>query len=205
MASPGVKDSARSSLRVQVPRPVPSGRFAAFVIDVGARERSLLVATLTGRETRSVSTAFVTGGSGFIGGRLIKRLVDEGWQVRALARSDSSAAKVSAIGAEPVKGDLGDAAGMRAGAEGCEFAFHAAAHLGEWGTREDFERDNVGGTRNALEGGRSAGVRRFVHVGTEAALLAGEPLVNVNEDAPLRPDSKALYTGDQGDGGASRT
>jgi nucleoside-diphosphate-sugar epimerase len=140
-----------------------------------------------------VTTAFVTGGSGFIGGRLIERLVRDGWRVRALARSDSSAAKVSELGAEPVNGELGDAESMRAGAEGCEYAFHAAAHLGEWGTREEFERDNVGGTRNALEGARAAGVRRFVHVGTEAALLAGKPLVNVNEDAPLRPDSKALY------------
>jgi nucleoside-diphosphate-sugar epimerase len=141
-----------------------------------------------------VSTAFVTGGSGFIGGRLIERLVREGWRVRALARSDSSAAKVTERGAEPVKGALDDPAGMRAGAEGCEFAFHAAAHLGEWGKREEFERDNVAGTRNALEASRAGGVRRFVHVGTEAALLAGKPLVNVNEQAPLRPDSKALYS-----------
>jgi nucleoside-diphosphate-sugar epimerase len=140
-----------------------------------------------------VSTAFVTGGSGFIGGRLIERLVRDGWRVRAMGRSDSSAAKVSEIGAEPVKCELGDAESMRAGAEGCEYAFHAAGHLGEWGTREEFERDNVAGTRNALEASRAAGVRRFVHVGTEAALLAGKPLVNVNEDAPLRPDSKALY------------
>jgi nucleoside-diphosphate-sugar epimerase len=140
-----------------------------------------------------VSTAFITGGSGFIGGRLIRRLVGEGWRVRALARSDSSAAKVAADGAEPVHGDLHDLAGMRAGAVGCEYTFHAAAHLGEWGTRDEFERDNVGGTHNALTASREAGVRRFVHVGTEAALLAGQPLVNVNEDAPLRPDSKALY------------
>jgi nucleoside-diphosphate-sugar epimerase len=119
--------------------------------------------------------------------------VGDGWRVRALARSNSSAAKVSALGAQPVSGDLGDQGAMRAGADGCEYAFHAAAHLGEWGTREEFIRDNVDGTRNALEGSREAGVRRFVHVGTEAALLAGEPLVNVNEDAPLRPDSKALY------------
>jgi nucleoside-diphosphate-sugar epimerase len=140
-----------------------------------------------------VSLAFVTGGSGFIGGRLIERLTRDGWRVRALARSDPSAAKVAALGAEPVPGDLSDRVGMRAGADGCEYAFHAAAHLGEWGTREEFVRDNVEGTRNALEGSREAGVRRFVHVGTEAALLAGEPLVNVNEDAPLRPDSSALY------------
>ena len=83
---------------------------------------------------------------------------------------------------------------MRAGAAGADLVFHAAAHLGEWGDREEFERINVGGTRNALETARAAGVRRFVHVGTEAGLLAGQPLVNVNEDAPLRPDSKALYS-----------
>jgi len=138
-------------------------------------------------------TAFVTGGSGFIGGRLIERLSGDGWSVRALARSPSSAEKVRALGAEPVEGDLDDAAAMRAGAEGCDVAFHAAAHLGEWGSRDDFERVNVGGTRKVLTACREAGVRRFVHVGTEAALIAGQPLVNADETAPLRPDSKALY------------
>jgi nucleoside-diphosphate-sugar epimerase len=138
-------------------------------------------------------TAFVTGGSGFIGSRLIRRLISEGWSVRALARSPSAAAKVQAAGAEPVDGDLERLMAMRSGAEGCSHAFHAAAHLGEWGSRAEFERINVGGTRNALEACRDAGVRRFIHVGTEAALLAGRPLVNVNEDEPLRPDSKAPY------------
>src|SRR5690349_18135176 len=96
-------------------------------------------------------TAFVTGGSGFIGGALIKRLVGEGWTVRALARSDSSADKVRALGAVPVPGDLDDVVAMRDGADGCEYAFHAAAALGEWGKREDFVKGNVNGTVNALE------------------------------------------------------
>jgi nucleoside-diphosphate-sugar epimerase len=139
-------------------------------------------------------TAFVTGGSGFIGGRLIRQLRSEGWQVRALARSERSAQAVRETGAEPARGDLEDRDAMAAGAIGCEVAFHAAAALGEWGRPEDFERGNVTGTKNALAACRTAGVRRFVHVGTEAALLAGDPLVNVDETAPLRPDSPALYS-----------
>ncbi len=138
--------------------------------------------------------AFVTGGSGFIGGALIRRLVRDGREVRALARSDRSAERVEEAGATAVRGELDDRESMRAGAEGCELAFHAAAQLGAWGTREEFERGNVIGTQNALAACRDAGVRRFVHVGTEAVLIAGEPLVNVDETSPLRPDSKALYS-----------
>ena len=56
-------------------------------------------------------------------------------------------------------------------------AFHLAAHLGTWGRREDFIRDNVAGTENALAACREAGVARFVHCSTEAALIAGRPLL----------------------------
>src|SRR5438128_2625151 len=139
------------------------------------------------------TTAFVTGGSGFIGGRLIDRLSAEGWSLRALVRSERSAEAVRSRGAEPVTGDIADADSIREGAHGCEYAFHAAAHVGDWGPRKDFVRDNVLGTHNALAGTAAAGVRRFVHVGTEAALLAGQPLVNADESLPLRPDSPSLY------------
>src|SRR5215212_9114701 len=138
-------------------------------------------------------SAFLTGGSGFIGGRLIERLRGEGFDVRALARSDSSVAAVEAAGAEPVRGDLDSADAMRSGAQGCDFFFHAAAKAEDWGAREEFERVNVAGTQNALSAAREAGVRRFVHVGTEAALMAGQPLVQVDETTPLRPDSRAPY------------
>jgi nucleoside-diphosphate-sugar epimerase len=140
------------------------------------------------------TSAFVTGGSGFIGGALVRRLVADGWTVRALARSDASADAVRERGAEPVRGELADTDSMAAGAAGCEVAFHVAAQLGDWGEREDFEHGNVTGTRNVPAAARQAGVRRFVHVGTEAALLAGDPLVEVDERAPLRFDSPALYS-----------
>src|SRR5213080_1682588 len=147
--------------------------------------------------TELEQSAFVTGGSGFIGGRLIQRLVADGWTVRALARSDQAAARVEALGAEAVHGDLDSGAALRAGAHGCAYAFHAAAHLGASGDWKAFEHVNVDGTRNALAACRDAEVRRFVHVGTEAALMAGEPLIEVDERAPLRPDSKSPYSATQ--------
>lgn len=139
-------------------------------------------------------TAFVTGGSGFVGGALIERLRSEGWDVHALARSERAAERVRELGAEPAMGDLDERDAMRAGAEGCEVAFHAAAKVEDWGDPADFERLNVRGTQNVIDACREGGVRRLVHVGTEAALMVGQPLINVDESAPLRPDSVALYS-----------
>ena len=139
------------------------------------------------------ATALVTGGSGFIGGRLIESLVGDGHPVRALARSQPSADNVARLGAEPVRGELGDPDSLRAAAEGCQIAFHAAARVEDSGPWDEFERDNVRGTRNVLDACSGAGVRRLVHVSTEAVLIAGEPLVNVDETAPLRTDSRAPY------------
>jgi nucleoside-diphosphate-sugar epimerase len=136
-----------------------------------------------------MTSAFVTGGSGFVGGALIERLRGEGWDVRALARSERAAERVRELGAEPVMGDLDDLH-----VEDCEVAFHAAAKVEDFGDPADFERVNVQGTRNVVAACRAGGVRRLVHVGTEAALMAGQPLVNVDESAPLRPDSPVLYS-----------
>src|SRR5215213_3089248 len=138
-------------------------------------------------------TSFVTGGSGFVGGALVRRLVHDGWTVRALARADGATAAVEAAGAEAVRGDLDDVNTMRAGADGADVFHHAAAKVEDFGDPADFERVTVQGTKNALTAARGAGVPRFVHVGTEAALMAGQPLVNVDETAPLRPDSPAPY------------
>ena len=109
--------------------------------------------------------------------------------MRALARSERAAESVRERGAEPVMGDLDD---LRV--EDCEIAFHAAAKVEDFGDPAEFERVNVQGTRNVVAACKAGGVRRLVHVGTEAALMAGQPLVNVDESAPLRPDSPALYS-----------
>ncbi len=138
--------------------------------------------------------AFVTGGSGFIGGRLIERLVRDGWSVRALARSDASAAAVRASGAEPVRGDLDDVAALTSGARGAAVTFHAAANVADFGPWGDFQRINVDGTRNVARASRAAGVPRLVHVGTEAALLHGQPLIHADETYPMAFRSPAFYS-----------
>lgn len=135
---------------------------------------------------------FVTGGSGFIGGHTIEALVRDGHDVRALARSDRAAEQVKAYGATPVRGELGAVTPeLLAGAEA---VIHAAAFVEEWGTREQFWQGNVEGTRNMLTAARAAGVRRFLHVGTEAALFAGQDLIAVDETAPYPDRHRYLYS-----------
>ncbi len=58
--------------------------------------------------------AFVTGGSGFVGGHLIRRLIRDGNEVAALARSESAAQRVETLGADAVRGSLADVAAMTA-------------------------------------------------------------------------------------------
>lgn len=128
--------------------------------------------------------AFVTGGSGFLGGRLIAALRVRGVDVAALARSDKAAAAVTALGATAVRGDLDDTTALEAGMRGCDVVFHAAAHVEDHGPLAESMRINVAGTEHVLAAARAAGVRRVVHVGTEAVLADGKPIVRADETRP---------------------
>ena len=130
--------------------------------------------------------AFVTGGSGFRGKRISAEGAARGAVVGGLARSVASAIAVRAAGAEPVRGDLDDVAAMTAGMKEppCDVVFHAAAHVKQHGKLAEFLRANVQGTENVLAAARAAGVRRFVHVGTEAVLADGKPIVRADESTP---------------------
>lgn len=134
---------------------------------------------------------FVTGGSGFVGGHVIERLAPH-HEVLAMARSEKSAALVARYGATPVTAELDtlDASHLA----GCDAVVHCAAFVEEWGTREQFWRGNVDGTTRALDAAKRAGVRRFVHIGTEAALFDGHDLVNVDERHPYPAAQRFLYS-----------
>jgi len=110
--------------------------------------------------------AFVTGGTGFIGSRVVKRLRDRGDEVVVLARSPEKAA---GLDAEVVQGDLGDADAIRRGMEGCQAAFHIAADYRVGlpkAKRESMYDANVRGTERVLDAAADADVDRVVYVST---------------------------------------
>ena len=130
-------------------------------------------------------TAFVTGGSGFVGRHLIGALRERGVAVRALARSAIAVDAVEAAGAQAVRGDLVDVDALATGLAGCDTVFHCAAVVEEWGPRELYERINVEATRELLAAARFAGASRFVHVSTEAVYADGSPMTDLDETRPL--------------------
>lgn len=134
---------------------------------------------------------FVTGGSGFVGAATIARLVERGHRVRAMSRSAGSDATLRAAGAEPVRCDLENVAASHLA--DAEVVVHAAAFVEAWGPADAWERINVDGTRRMLAAAREAGVRRFIHIGTEAALVHGQSLHDADENYPLALDSPYPY------------
>jgi len=133
-----------------------------------------------------VPDVFLTGGSGFIGGALCARLVAEGREVAALARSDEAAAKLDAMGAQVMRGDVLDETALREAVAGCEVVFNVAGKVAMClPDPEPMYRVNVDGAVNVVRAAAAAGVRRVVH--TSSASTIGEPTGTVaTEDTPHR-------------------
>ena len=113
--------------------------------------------------------AFVTGGSGFIGQHVVRKLIARGYEVAALARSETSQAIVESLGATAVPGDITDMQSLRQGMAGSDVVFHIAAwyKLGspDWMQAEPI---NVGGTRKVLRVAHELGVPKIVYTSTIA-------------------------------------
>jgi nucleoside-diphosphate-sugar epimerase len=113
--------------------------------------------------------AFVTGGTGFIGGRVVRRLRERSDEVIALVRSPEKATSLRDLGCELVEGDLSSTEAIRAGLERCDACFHVAADyrigVGDEDCR-DMEESNVGGTERVIDAATEAGVSRIIYVST---------------------------------------
>lgn len=113
--------------------------------------------------------AFITGATGFIGGRVVRLLRDRGDDVVALVRSPHKAGELRALDCELVAGGLDARAVMRDAMTGCDVAFHLAAMYKVGVTRAvcaEMHVANVDGTRHVLETAHAAGVPNIVYVST---------------------------------------
>ena len=135
---------------------------------------------------------FVTGASGFVGGAAVRKLVADGHDVRAMSRSEKSDAKITTLGGKPVRCDLEDVTAAHIG--DAEAIIHSAAFVEQWGPRDAWRKFNVDGTARMLKVARDAGAKRFIHIGTEAALFHGQHLRGVDETYPLAPNSPYPYS-----------
>lgn len=118
--------------------------------------------------------AFVTGGTGFVGANLIRLLLAQGYEVRALVRPESSGQNLQGLPVEWVKGSLTDP-DLRDRLRGCQVLFHVAAHYSLWQKDRDLlYRSNVLGTRQILASARQAGIERTIYTSSVAAIGVGE-------------------------------
>jgi nucleoside-diphosphate-sugar epimerase len=108
--------------------------------------------------------ACVTGGTGFIGGPLVRRLIAEGATVRVLARPSPRADELESSGAEVVRGQLGDSEGAARAVKGVDVVFHIAAKVNPPGTKADFFETNVAGTECLLNASLQGGVGKVIYL-----------------------------------------
>jgi dihydroflavonol-4-reductase len=123
----------------------------------------------------------VTGGTGFVGGAIVRELARRGERVRVLARPSSRTEHLERLGVEIARGDILDPASVRAAIDGCKRVFHAAA-IYEFGLDDDgaLMRTDVEGTRNVLEAALEAGAEKVVY--TSTGLVVGERRGEVGDE-----------------------
>ena len=133
--------------------------------------------------------SFVTGATGFIGGRLVEALLEQGGKVRVLVRDPAKSPLLHRPGLELVRGDLSDPGGLEEAVRGAERVFHCAGLVGDWLRADEAQRVNVEGTMAVMAAGAAAGVERVVHLSSLSVYGLGHHR-GTDETAPLR------YSGD---------
>jgi dihydroflavonol-4-reductase len=140
-----------------------------------------------------VARAFLTGGSGFLGGALLRALLDRGDSVTALARSDATAAALADTGVYVARGDTLDEDALAAGMRGCDIVYHVAG-MNTMCPEDPLEmiHVNVRGAETAVRATARAGIPRLVLTSSAASLGEAHGTIG-NEDSPHRGSYLSVY------------
>jgi nucleoside-diphosphate-sugar epimerase len=137
----------------------------------------------------------LTGGTGFIGQALIKRLLANGAQACVLARPSPRADALASQGVEVISGDVADADAIRRAVEGAEIIIHAAATVDARSTRQGFFDANVRGTDAILQASLRAKPRRIIYLSSIAVYGPLQDDQWIDEDTPFDelPEERDFY------------
>lgn len=137
-------------------------------------------------------TIFVTGGAGFIGSRVVKQLLEHGYQVRCLLRATTNTRRIDALPHEKWIGDINNESSLIEGMKGCSGVIHLAS-LSNWNDIQSprMRQVVVEGSKKVLAGAKQNGNIKVVYVSSSAAIGGTDESTLLNEEAPFAlPGSK---------------
>ncbi len=141
--------------------------------------------------TGSPAPIVVTGGGGFLGEAIVRRLVTDGHGVRSVSRHRHSA--LEDLGVEQVSADIADADAVHHAFDGARCVFHTAAKAGVWGAESAYTTANVTGTANVIDACRRHGIAHLVYTSTPSVVFDGTDMAGVDESAPYPMEYHAPY------------
>jgi 2-alkyl-3-oxoalkanoate reductase len=133
----------------------------------------------------SLMKVLVTGGGGFLGQAIIRRLIGAGDQVRSLQRSPSP--ELLALGVDCMRGDISQSDTVYRAAKDCDVVFHVAAKAGVWGCYNEFYQANVVGTENVIDACRAIGIGRLVYTSSPSVVFNGHDENGIDESVGYPP------------------
>lgn len=134
----------------------------------------------------------VTGGGGFLGSVIVRKLAARGDRVVSLARNFYPGIDLPNV--EQVRGDIGDLECVMRACAGVDAVIHAAARAGTWGDYGDYHRTNVAGTENVIEACRKHGVGALVHTSTPSVVIDGREIRGDDESLPYPDKHHSPYS-----------
>ena len=133
----------------------------------------------------------VTGGGGFIGQAIVRKLISKGLQVNVVGRNTYP--QLAALGVRCHRGDIRDLDFLKSIFEGIDTVFHVAAKAGIWGTKEEYFSINTQGTHNVIAACQYASVPALIYTSTPSVVFARAPLTGADERLPYATNPLCHY------------